>query len=164
MRWPRLGVIALILLLVVAARFTRHDEESDAPVAAPAATSASPTATVSPLASPSLPASPTPSASDAAAVRAAQAWVAAWLNTRGGQKPWLARLQPITDGTLWDSLALPGVVDAVPRGTVRPGARAAGQVQGSTEVTVPTTAGTMLVVMTPRNGGWVTIANDRAPE
>lgn len=163
-RW-RAVLLLVVLLLVVLARFARHDG-GQAPAASPVASSASPTATASPFASPSPlpPDSPSPAPSTQGVVRAAQAWVAAWLNTSGGQKPWLARLQPLTDGTLWDNLALPGVVDAVPHGTVRSGARAVSDDQGSTAVTVPTTAGTMLVVMTPRGGGWVAISNDRAPQ
>lgn len=157
----RAVLLLIVLLLVVVVRLAHHDEGQAAPAASPVAPSASPAATASPSPSPSVPHSLAPSAQGA--VHAAQVWVAAWLNTSGGQAPWLTRLQPLTDGALWDNLALPGVVDAVPRGTVRPGARAVGDDQGSTAVTVPTTAGAMLVVMTPRGGGWVAISNDRAP-
>lgn len=159
----RAVLLLIVLLLVVVVRLAHHDEGQAAPAASPVAPSASPAATASPSPSPSPSGSPSLAPSAQGAVHAAQVWVAAWLNTSGGQALWLARLQPLTDGALWDNLALPGVVDAVPRGTVRPGARAVGDDQGSTAVTVPTTAGAMLVVMTPRGGGWVAISNDRAP-
>lgn len=147
-----LGFLALAILLGrVVAAFGGHDDSAAAPVVAA-------TAPTSPSPSPSLSLGEQP---DQAAA-AAETWTSVWLNTTGGQRAWLARLQPITDGELYDGLALPGVVAAVPHGAVQPGAQVLDAQDGVTSVRVPTTAGPMLVDLTLRGGSWVVVSNDRA--
>lgn len=158
-----LAVGTLVMAVLVgraALALGSHDDSAGAAlgVAAPASTSPTPSVASS---------SPSPSASAsplrlAPVIVAAETWVRAWLDTRGGQQAWLARLRPITNGELYDGLALPGVAATVPRGQVEPGAQVLTAADGVTSVRVPTTAGPMLVDLTPRDGSWVAVSNDRA--
>lgn len=161
----RVLAVVMLVALVVVGRVVLVLRGGDPAATAPASASAPVIASPSPSATSSSSPSPSaaaPHARSVPVVAAAETWMRAWLNTTGGQPAWLARLQPITDGELYDGLALPGVAAAVPRGTVQPGAQVLAALGGVTSVRVPTTAGPMLVDLTQRGTSWVVVSIDRA--